>query len=67
MSWLVGEGADQAAAFAAAEAIMEGRWDRYLNRVRGAIILRTQTDDYQATLIAAVPATPEATTGDNDE
>ena len=58
---------EAAAAFAAVEAIMEGRWDRYLHRVRGAIVLRTRTDEYQATLVAARPATPEATTGDNDE
>jgi len=44
--------ADDAAAFAAVEAIMEGRWDRYLGRIRGAVHLRTQTDEYQATLIA---------------
>lgn len=43
---------EQAAAFAAVEAIMEGKWDAYLHRVRGAIVLRTQTGEYQATLVA---------------
>ena len=47
-----GDQADSAAAFAAVEAIMAGRWDKYLHRIRGAINLRTQTDEYQATLIA---------------
>lgn len=44
-----------AAAFAAVEAIMSGEWDRYLHRIRGACMLRAQTDEYQATLIAGDP------------
>jgi hypothetical protein len=46
------ESAAQAAAFAAVEAIMAGEWDLYLARVRGALVRRTQTDEYQATLVA---------------
>ena len=47
--------AEQAAAFAAVEAIDSGAWDRYLHRIRGAIFMRTQTDEYQETLIAGEP------------
>jgi len=46
---------ENAAAFAAIEAINSGRWDRYLHRLRGAINVRVQTDAYQATLVAGKP------------
>lgn len=41
-----------AAAFAAIEAITSGEWDRYLHRIKGAIVTRQNTDAYQDTLIA---------------
>jgi len=42
----------QAQVFAALEAISAGQWDRWLHRIRGAIVVRTQTDDYQNSIIA---------------
>lgn len=44
--------ATDAAVFAAIEAITEGQWDRYLHRLRGAIALRCETDEYRGTLVA---------------
>lgn len=51
--------ATDAAVFAAIEAITEGQWDRYLHRLRGAIALRCETDEYRATLVATRPATTD--------
>jgi hypothetical protein len=42
----------QAAAFAALEAIESGAWDRYLLRLRGAIEQRRRTPDYAAHIVA---------------
>lgn len=44
-----------AAVFAAIEAINSGQWDGWLHRLRGAIVTRTQTDEYEATLVAGEP------------
>jgi hypothetical protein len=63
-----GHPADTAAAFAAIEAIEAGKWDHVLHRVRGAIFLRTKTEEYGATLIAGNQqrAAPEPTDGEPD-
>jgi hypothetical protein len=42
----------EAEAFAALDSIMEGRWDRSLHRLHGAIHLRQKTDEYQDSLVA---------------
>lgn len=49
------ESANQAAAFAALEAIMSGAWDRYLHRFKGAVTTRSNTDEYQNSIIAGRP------------
>jgi hypothetical protein len=41
-----------AEAFAALDSILEGRWDRDLHRLHGAIHLRQKTDEYRDTLVA---------------
>lgn len=48
--------ANQAAAFAALEAIQAGEWDRYLHRFKGAIVTRCATDEYKASIIAGLQA-----------
>lgn len=42
----------EAEAFAALDSIMDGRWDRSLHRLHGAIHLRQKTDEYRESLIA---------------
>lgn len=42
----------QSEVFSAVDRIEAGDWDNLLHRLKGAIILRQQTDEYKATLIA---------------
>ena len=43
---------NEAAAFAALQAIEAGEWDRFLHRLIGAINMRRDTDEYRAHLVA---------------
>lgn len=42
----------EAAAFAAIEAIRAGEWDRFLLRIQGAIRMRRQTEEYEQHIVA---------------
>jgi hypothetical protein len=52
-----------AEAFAALDAIESGRWDRYLLRLRAAIEIRRQTDEYKAHIIAGADQHDPEVTG----